>query len=386
MLNTLNMNDSFRLETQPVSKVLIPKNLLQSSKHKEEINRAYMSQYPGLEGNGAFGNLKAVGMGLHSTLDHEEFSIDGGEDRRVMLFSKDASREEDQIKELSSQNESFLESPKSPISRKKLPLSPQVGRNGGPRTTVKSTQNGKGQKRGMQQAMIAGIRQAEEQLRSQQIMQSINSSFMKTRRDNNLAQPAFMRAATYDQAENLDNSLMSENSKLNDSHIFDDTQVLTHDVMFPTPHTKGNFGTSRASLHKGKLGQLMLQNRNSFQSRKPSIESHGKFYMSGNAQYHHTNINSKFIIPQVMLVDDSLGLQPSQQPPPMEDNFEPLLKQIVRDVTESSTRKTGLPVITHHYKTAEAPAVVEAPKSLPRKQPVISQQYEFQYTLDEVPN
>jgi hypothetical protein len=83
-----------------------------------------MSQYPGLEGSGAFGTLKAVGMGLHSTLDHEEFSIDGGEDRRVMLFSKDASREGDQIKELSSQNESVLESPKSPISRKKLPLSP----------------------------------------------------------------------------------------------------------------------------------------------------------------------------------------------------------------------------------------------------------------------
>ena len=43
VLNTLNMNDSFRLETQPVNKVLIPKNLLQSSKHKDEINRAYMS-------------------------------------------------------------------------------------------------------------------------------------------------------------------------------------------------------------------------------------------------------------------------------------------------------------------------------------------------------
>ena len=187
-------------------------------------------------------------MGVHSTLDNEEFSIDGGEDRRVMLFSKDASREEDQIKELSSQTESLLESPKSPITRKKLPLSPQVGRNTGPRTTVKSTENGKGQKRVPQQAMIAGIKQAEEQLRSQQIMQSINTSFMKTRRDNNLAQPALMRAGTFDMHENFDNSLMSENSKLDESNIFDDTQVIPHEVMFPTPNTKGSFGTSRASL------------------------------------------------------------------------------------------------------------------------------------------
>jgi len=109
--------------------------------------------------------------------------------------------------------------------------------------------------------MIAGIRQAEEQLRSQQIMQSINSSFMtsfiKSRRGD-LTQPAILRAGTYEMPENLDNSLMSENSKLNESHIFDDAHVTPHEVMFPTPISKGNFVTSRASLQKGKLGQIMF--------------------------------------------------------------------------------------------------------------------------------
>ena len=43
---TLNINENFRFESidqQPVHKVLIPKNLLQSTRYKDEINKAYNS-------------------------------------------------------------------------------------------------------------------------------------------------------------------------------------------------------------------------------------------------------------------------------------------------------------------------------------------------------
>ena len=113
--------------------------------------------------------------------------------------------------------------------------------------------------------------------------------------------------------------------------------------MFTTPKSKNSFGTSRVSIQKGNLSQFLLQARG-FKSRKSSIEKAGKFYMSGDAQYHHTNINSKLIIPQVMMVYDSLDSLPLEQS--QEESFEPIVKQLMRDTgkfRENPLHKATLP-------------------------------------------
>jgi hypothetical protein len=98
-------------------------------------------------------------MSMNSTLDNEEYSIDGGEDPRIMLFSKDASRE-DKIDEIPSGRESLLEptSAGSPIimtAKRKEPLSPPEVRR-----IKMSYETGKLKvhKRLTQQTMIAGVR------------------------------------------------------------------------------------------------------------------------------------------------------------------------------------------------------------------------------------